>query len=303
MSSNLESDMPSDLFYIINFSCAILASIIGLIFSFTFIIVIITNRQCHNMSNLLACNSSVAVILYLILTIFASIYGLREDWAWNAPLCIFRAYSIVVALGTVCYSFSMQSLSRWFFVIHYKLRYLLTWRTHSIMIIFNWLISLSIPIVPLFIDGSLGLEKESRSCIVKTNAFAAAIFSIIMVISIPLSVSTMVYCSILYHTRQSAHRILRFNQNMNKYKTIHNVKREVKLVQHILIQTACASCGGIIFLINVLWQALSGIPLPKHMFLLGVNLTTIGVSLMTISHFMLNTQVKNIACRYSCDCC
>ncbi|CAF4586477.1 unnamed protein product [Rotaria sp. Silwood1] len=242
------------------------------------------------MSNLLACNTSVAIIFYLILVISASIYGFRQDWAWNSLLCILRAYSFIVALGAICYSFSIQSLSRLFFVIHYKLKYLLTWRAHSIMIISNWLISLLIPIVPLFIDESLGLEKESRSCILKTNAFTAAIFCMIMIIGIPLNVSTMIYCSILYHARQSIHRVLRFDQNMNKYKTIHNAKREVKIVQILLVQTAGTSCGGIIFLINVFWQALSEIPLPKYMFLLGVNLTTISVSFMSIAHFMLNTQ-------------
>ncbi|CAF0843662.1 unnamed protein product [Rotaria sordida] len=303
MSRNLEPNMPSDLFYIINFSCAIIASIIGLIFSFTLILIIITNQQCHSMSNLLACNTSVAVIFYLILTISASIYGFRQDWTWNSPLCTFRAYSFVVTLAAVCYSFSIQSLSRLFFVIHYKRRYLLTWRTHVIMIIFNWLISSSIPMVPLFIDGSLGLEKESRTCIVKANAFLAAIYCMIMIIGIPLCVSIMVYCSILYHVRQSTYRILRSDQNINKYLTIQNAKRELKLVRHILIQIVCASCGGIIFLINVFWQALSEIPLPKPMYLLEINLTTMGVSLITIAHFMLNTQVKKIVCRYSCNCC
>jgi hypothetical protein len=251
----------------------------------------------------LACNSSIAIIGYLILTIFASIYGFREDWAWNPPLCIFRAYCYIVVIGAVCHSFSIQSLSRLFFTVYYTNPSLLSWRVHWIMIFINWLISFLIPIVPLFNYGSLGLEKESRGCVLRSQAFLASIYCTIMVIILPLNVTCLVYARIFSYSRQSTDRVLRSAPNMNNRTVRLNVKRELKFVQQLCIHTTCAGCGGIIFLFNVFWQGLSEIPLPKPMFLLGYNLMTMGMSLMTIAHFMLNVKVKRMTLRLLRRCC
>lgn len=270
-------DLPPNLFFILNFSLAILVSLIGITLCLTLLITVLQHRKCQTISNLLACNTSIAIILYLILTIHASIYGLNEDWALHAPLCIPRAYLFTGAIGTVCYSFALQSLSRLVFTIYYRYQCLLTWRLHRLMIVFNWLIGFSIPLFALLQHGSLQFERQSRVCVLKTNVFSVAIFSMVMIIFIPVSVTTIVYRKLFHHSRQSTDRILRTVKYLNTRRVRLNVRRDLKLVQQLLIHMTCASCGGVIFMFNVLWQALSDKPLPKYFFLLGYILMTIGI--------------------------
>src|SRR4051812_38832621 len=96
--------MLSDLFFIINFTLAILLSTIGSIASFATILIVIQNRQFRIFNNILICNTCIAVIYYSMITMIASIYGFREDWSLNAPLCSFRAYCFNVGIAAICHS-------------------------------------------------------------------------------------------------------------------------------------------------------------------------------------------------------
>lgn len=298
--TNTTIDLPSNLFFLLNFSIAIIVSLIGVTLCLILFITVLQHRKCQTISNLLACNTSIAIILYLILTIHASIYGLNEDWALHAPLCIPRAYLFTGTIATVCYSFALQSLSRLFFTVYYQYRCLLTWRLHRVMIVLNWLIGFSIPLFALLHQGSLDFERQSRVCVLKTNAFSVAIFSMVMIMFIPVSVTTMAYRKLFYYSRQSTDRILRTAKCMHTRRVRLNVRRDLKLVQQLLIHTTCASCGGVIFIFNVLWQALCDKPLPKYLFLLGYILMTIAMGMISIAHFLLNKKVKKIVWKNIC---
>ncbi|CAF2865813.1 unnamed protein product [Rotaria sp. Silwood2] len=301
MSASLNIDMPSDLFYIINYASKLVIALIGLTFSFIIIFTIVTNRQCHTVSNLLTCNTCIAATIHLILALIASIAGVGKAWAWDTPYCIARGYTFVAVIETFCYSYSMQALSRMFFAIFHKYKHLLHWRIHFIMIIFNWFIGFLVPTLPLvFIHGSFGLEVESRGCVLTSKAFSAAIFCATASFSVPLSLVIVVYGIIFYNVRQSTRRVMPFVSNNNISSTKNNAKRELKIVQQLVIQSGCLSCGGIFYLINILWHKLSDIPLPKPMYLIGFSFMTNMISLMTVFQFFMNRNVKEIVVPHIC---
>jgi hypothetical protein len=165
------TNMLTNLFYTINFSLAIVVSIIALIFAFLTIIIFVINRQCRTISNLLACNTAIAVIFYYILNLFSSIYGLREDESYNQPACIFRGYCYTASCTAICYSYLIHAISRLFSAVFYNHRSLLTWSVHWLMIIINWFICITSPIVPIFVYGRYRLEQESHLCIATTKIF------------------------------------------------------------------------------------------------------------------------------------
>lgn len=300
ISDNDKIDLPPNVFFIFNFSLALLISFIGITLCTTLLIIIVRHRKYHTISNLLACNTSIAIISYLILTAHASIYGFREDWALHAPLCIPRAYLFTGTIATVCYSFAIQSLSRLFFTIYYQYRCLVTWRLHRLLIVINWLIGFTIPLYALFQRGSLEFERQSRVCVLKTNHFSVAIFSMITIIFIPVSITTVIYRQLFDYSRQSTDRILRTSRFMNTRRVRLNVRRDLKLAQQLLIQTTCASGGGMIFLFNIFWQAFCSKPLPNYLFLLGYILMTVGMGMISIAHFLLNKKVKKLVWKYIC---
>lgn len=304
MSSNLDTDMPSDLFYIINYASKYVITLVGLTFSITIIFTILTHRQCHNVSNLLACNTCIAAMMHLIITFIASVYGVGKDWAWAAPYCIARGYVSVAVLGTFCYSYSMQAISHMFFAVFYKYTTLLSWRTHFIMIACNWSIGFFVSTIPLiFIHESFGLEIELRGCVLTSKAFVAAIFCAGASFITPLSIVTMVYGIIFYSVRQSTRQVMPFVSSVNRNHVRSNAKRELKIVQHLVMQSGCISVGGIVYLTNILWQKISQTSLPKPMYLMGFTFMTNSISLMAVLQFIMNKKVKEIVFQYLCRRC
>jgi len=295
--------MLSDVFFTIIFSLSIASQIIGLILCFLTILIVSTHRECHNFTNVLTCNTCVAVGLLFIFGITDSYYALHQDWQYNQPACIFRAYCTLALCTALCYSYSIQAISRLFFAVLYKHRYLLTWRTHWILIIINWTVSIIIPIRPLFYPNGFRLEVESRICVVTPKIVSISMYVVAIIFLIPLNVVTIVYGLILHRVRQSSRRIALVKPDViiiTAQPNVHlpNGKRELKLIQNMLVQSGLISLGGILYLILVIWNAAKQDSAPEPLYLSAVNCIVIFNGFMMIALFLMNKQVRKIALSY-----
>lgn len=72
-------------------------------------------------------------------------------------------------IAVICYSVSLRAVSVLFFTVLYKHQSLLTWHTHRILLIFNWVIGFLVAIPPVFVDGGYGFEEESHSCVISNK--------------------------------------------------------------------------------------------------------------------------------------
>ena len=122
--------MLSKSFYLGTYIVIILTSLISLTFSVLIIFIIGIKRQGHSVSNLLVCHISVITSLYAFLFFWMSVYGIREEWALQQTACTFRGYTFAALSSATCYSYVIQAVSRLFFVIFSKYRFLLTYRLH-----------------------------------------------------------------------------------------------------------------------------------------------------------------------------
>jgi hypothetical protein len=295
--------MLPNLFYIICFSLSIVASIINLLFGFIIITVVTTNRRCCTITNLGFCNTAVATAIYSILQLIAVGYGLREDWFRYQPACVLRAYFYTAIAGAVCGSYAVQSISRLFFAVLYKHKYLLTWRIHWFMIAANYLIAMLGTIAPIFFGSGYGLELESRMCIGTTKIFYSSMLIVTVAFLIPFSIVTILYAIIFYHAQQSTRRIVAFANNRTtvvarKNCTIPNFKRELKLMRNILILVCILICGGIPYLILVLWHATQKQSPPTPFYLLAMIAISIVTAAKMVTLFCMNKEVKNITVKY-----
>jgi hypothetical protein len=295
--------MLPDLYFTINFSVGLIASIIAVIICILTIFIVIIDQQCHNVTNLLACNTCIAVIFYCIIAIVTSIYGFREDWAFNAPLCAFRGYCFTAGVGVLCYSYSIQAISRLFFAVFYKHKQLQTYRTHWIMIIINWFFAFIVTIVPFFIENSYGLEKESRGCVISSKVFAGAFTAGVTVSLIPLNIVTIIYGIILHRVRQSGKRATTIARSviknvLGKNIPTPNMKRQAKIMHQMSINSSILTAGGFPMFFLIIWHEIKQQPAPEPLYVLGFNSITICVSLMTIAQFIMNDKVKSAAVNY-----
>ena len=293
--------MLPNLFYIINFTLSIIASLIALIIAFLILIIVFTNRHCRTIANLLICNTSVATIFYYSLNLISIIYGLRADWAYYQPACIFRAYCYTVLCAVICYSYSIQAISRLLFTVFYTHKYFQTWYIHWMMIIISWFISILTPIIPFFFQHGYRLEEESHICIPTTKVFFTSMFSVIIAFVIPLNIVTIIYAIIFYYARQSTRRIIGFSSHVRMVTTqtaIVKVKREIRLMKKIFILLSLLLCGGTPYLILVLWHKISKQPPPESFYLLSTNFIPIFIALKMVTLFCMCKKMKHIPSQY-----
>jgi hypothetical protein len=120
---------------------------------------------------------------------------------------------------------------------------------------------------------------------------------------IPLNVVTIVYGLILHRARQSTRRIALVRPNVisnRDHPNAHlpNGKRELKLMQKMLVQSGLISLGGILYLILVFWNATQQDSPPEAFYLLAINFISISTTFMIIALFLMNKQVRKIALSY-----
>ena len=248
--------MPTELFYVINFSFNITISSIAIVFSFLIIFVIINHRQCHSFTNLLVCDLCVTSMIYSILHIIGCFYGLREGWDVHQPFCTMRAYLLLVMITAASYSFMIQAISRLFFVIFYTHRFLRTWRVHWILIILKWCISFSFSIKPFFVQGGFTLIPEYRMCGVTNRILPVAVYINVISFAFPGSIIGIVYSIILYQLYKSTHRVMPVvNEGSVPGRIpLPSIGRELKTMKIILILLSILACGGIPYLIVTFWN-------------------------------------------------
>ena len=290
--------MLSDLFYTVNFSLCIIAALIGLPPALLTITIIRIHRPCHNIPNLLKCNSLVSMSAFMILVLIAAIFGLREDWACYQVACSFRAYCYSVVCTVICCSYSIQAISRLFYAVLYRYRFLQTWRVHWILIIGSWLFSIVTQSVPFFFDKAFyALEVESRLCSGTTNRPFTSMYSLLLAFIMPVGTIVAVYIVIIYRVRQSSLRVRAFAGNrathtrLNTIPSLH-VKRELRLARNMMILLFLTTCSGSLYSVLLIWRLGQWSLPPKFLYLLSISSTVFGVSAMMVIIFFITKDVK-----------
>jgi 7 transmembrane receptor (rhodopsin family) len=289
--------MPSDLFFLISFSVAIIASLVGLVFGAITILIVILHRPSRTINNLLTCNTCAAVVFYAIVVITSSVYGYRLEWTLNAPHCTLRAYLFNVTIAAICHSKAVHALSRLFSAVFYKYQFLSTWRTHYLMIVGNWILCCLICLLPFFIEHGFGLELESRSCVVTSKMTLLALYTSMTSCILPFNVIIMVYGMIFFHVHRSTRRIraLRTDPVNTQQSLAGKNTREIKLMKTMLIQMSILLFGGPVFLFLIIWHAVESKPAPEFLYLLGFNAMTMVGSIVIVVQLLMDDKLKQVA--------
>lgn len=199
----------------------------------------------------------------------------------------------VVSCTSLPYSHSIHAVSRLFFVVFYKHKYLLTWHTHWILIIINWFLGILLPIEPFFIPGGYIYENESRLCTCTTKKVSTAMYGITTAFLIPFTIVTIIYTTLIYRAHRSTRRV-----RVNRPSIISNIGREMTLIRNMSILLSILLCGGTPYLILVLWHMFVDENPPESFYLLIINSISICTTIMMLTLFNLNKDVKKKTCKF-----
>ena len=303
MSISVIVDMLSELFFIIQCSLSITCSVVGLLIGLLIVTIFAFNRTCRTVNNLLICNTSTICMTYCINNIIVSIYGYREDWAFRQPVCSFRAYCGTASCICICYSYLIQAISRLFFTIFFKYKYLVTFRSHVYLVALNWILGVTISTGPFFLDKGFMFENESRLCTVTTHKLWSSVYIIGNGFLVPVLISTVIYGVIWYRAYRSSRRVV---PSRSDTITSHmsTGRRDIKIVRNMIMIMAVFMSGGIPFLILVVWNIIQpNKPPPSALYLTSNTTISLAVALTVTVLMVLNHQMKAIALGYlSCRC-
>jgi hypothetical protein len=205
----------------------VLATIAVLICLFIIILVWRTKPRLHTVNHLLMCNTACASVLYCIVIVNNYGFLIFGEWQTSDMSCRLRAYWAYTAITGVVYSYLIQAISRFFFaVLSTKYRWLTSFKTHYILIVGQWIVTLLLT-SPALITQDIQFHPNVL-CWVPFKHLLHVAYTIIAYYAIPVSMTVIIYIYIYYRVRQETKNLIT-NANNNSQK------RNLELLRSILI--------------------------------------------------------------------
>jgi hypothetical protein len=273
----------------------IILTVITFIFSSITILTIVINwkSQCRSITNLLACNSSAALVFYVIgISIQIPSFFQIDQQQTNLIVCRIHAFIYVFACAVKALSYLVQAISRWFITVHYRHRFLLQFRTNMFIILISWTISFIASSCLLFSSKAYQYEPESRLCVLTSKVFLTSFITILIIFFIPACTIILLYGIILRHTVH-IHRIHPNGLTNRANKRNRQVYRNTLMLLGILL------ISGTPYFLSVI---INGITRgPWALFSIAVLFIAMAAAMESIAIFFTNHQVRKLF--YNKICC
>jgi hypothetical protein len=142
---------------------------LGVIFSIAFISISAGYRSCRSVLTLLSANSCVAGFIFNGVQLSNALLLFRDDiystTSNHSQYCEVRSYLMHVSGSLLYYSYCVQAISRLFFVVFYKHKFLLTYHIHFILIAIQWTLGLILPI-SMLTSSHRQYQTETSQCFI-----------------------------------------------------------------------------------------------------------------------------------------
>ena len=259
-----------------SFSVTVSTVICGII-----IALITTVPSLRTPTNLLVANTCMCTLFFscvsVINTICFYLQSSSTDW-----LCRIQGYFVSVALNLVIYSYVNQSISRLFWTVFYRKRFLLTMRSHVYLVIGQICLAFLLPMSILLTDHII--YRPMKLCLVPVRYQLHVCYLLAVQYVIPVLAGIILYGIIYFFVRRST-----INSQRSSLKSI----RDTKLARNILILLSIFVLGGIpsMFYIIISSRIES---VPSFLFFIAAtapSVAVVGEKLMTL---VLNRDINKV---------
>ena len=184
--------------------CSLSASFAGIsIIICTSILIMVwrTKPRLHTVRHLLMCNTSIASMFYCIVIINNYAFLIFAQWETSDMNCRWRAYFAYVGIAGIVYSYLIQAISRFFLAaLSTKYRWLVTFKTHYILISIQWIIVFLVT-SPALITKDITFYPKVL-CWVSMNYKLHIIYTIFAYYAMPIIGIIIIYIDIYYRVRK-----------------------------------------------------------------------------------------------------
>lgn len=270
-----------------------IVTILTIIISLVMLITIIYHWRpyCRSTLNLLTCNSCVAFLFFSITVAIQipNIFQVQQQELSDSNLttmsCRIRGFLLLLSCIVKILSYLIQSISRYFTIILYKHKVLLMYRTHILLILFNWISSLILG-GPLWISpNAFQYEPESHLCLFTSKAFNSSLTLMMIAFLLPVIIIILLYSIILKHTTHI--------NSIHVNHVLRNARlRNIKVYRNILLVITVLVMAGTPYLISIIVNRIDKIPWPFY--LISIFSMTLSALIELSIIFFTNHEVKRI---------
>ena len=182
-------------------------SSLGIIASLFFIITVAGNRSIRTLSNILTCNSSVAVLILASDMFAIAVYILYRDLSprrvkmHNMFLCHLRGYISHISFCALVHSFVIQAFYRLAGIFYYNRLYYRSLRPYAYAIVVQWSIAI-VQVLPIAMTNNQVFIEEEYLCQIAINNSRAIVYVCTIVYFIPLPAILIQYWMIAMYSRR-----------------------------------------------------------------------------------------------------
>ncbi|CAF3548149.1 unnamed protein product [Rotaria sp. Silwood1] len=269
------------LWFFLNDSFMIIGNIVGIVFASIFIFTIIRlDHPSYSISNLIACNTCLAVGLTSTIMLINACYALRSDFRGNGyvdSFCTFRGTLLTLLYIYMYTSFCLKAFNRLRCIVYYTNPILTSYRCLFIVILFQWLLTILLFLAIILTDG-IGYDWGSHICFIPITKTYQFIYMMIIYYFAMLFISSA-YIYILYYV---LHLPL-----LERYRR----KRQLALLRRILVLLIMLVIPGLLssFLL-VRWLFFGTIP--SYSFKISTLFDTLGHTGVVITIFVSHTKIR-----------
>ena len=213
----------STIFAILNWSLVLL-SIFVYILVFIIYIILIKQPRENDATLLLTVNTCLSgFVTAIALLIMVSSNLFNEFLLINLNLCYIIGLLYDIFECSIYYSYCLQAFYRFFRVIYYRKRSLLSLKLYKYLILIQWLLATLLIIPTIFLQWYIHLPTE-KFCLIPYTNITGSIYLIIVLYSIPLITIIIIYILITKHIRiTTAIRIQERQRNLRDLTVIKRI--------------------------------------------------------------------------------
>lgn len=233
--------LPNDILMII-------CSVLILVFSSLFLLIILIDKTCHTNTMILVGNTfSIGLILGYVL-IHSSIFIYLNDLENNLiedSLCIIRAYIGYVSYTLMNCSFVLQALNRYLLVLYLTRLYYQKKQFLIISICLTWIYSISYQL-PLILTSYVIFNADNQICQVPLGLSFLSIYGSFFGYVVPISLVIFIYWKLVRYVR-------RMNDHITPVNTLNRARNQLKMVRRtvllvLILMTICLPYTLIMFM-------------------------------------------------------
>ncbi|CAF1442522.1 unnamed protein product [Adineta ricciae] len=277
----LHDNNPYQFWFFINDSLIILGNIIAIFVAFLFVITIIRlDHPTYSISNLIACNTSLAIGLTSSIMLINACYALKSDFRGYGhydSFCVLRGTLLNICYIYMYMSLCLKAFNRLRCIIYNANPIIKSYGCLFVLLLIKLLVAILVSLFLVLTDG-IDYDWNSYLCLV-TDAKTYHFIFMLSVYYISILFITSVYLYILYYV---LHLPL-----LERYRR----KRQLAVLRRILILLIMLIIPGVVTLFIIIWWMIFG-SIPLYSLRIRTLFDAIGYTGSIITIFISHTKLR-----------